>query len=111
MKVEANWSGSYPCLCSGEWTLFIDGKDVSDKIPKDLKNEPMYTYGMYSRWHFVNGYETEWNNYIDGLECKDWIKENKEWLNNIMIDKCEQEDIYYAFQLNDWRHGSCGGCI
>lgn len=34
MKVEANWSGSYSCLCSGEWTLFIDGKDVSDKIPK-----------------------------------------------------------------------------
>ena len=39
MKVEAKWSGSYPNLCSGEWTLFIDGKDMSDKIPKDLINE------------------------------------------------------------------------
>lgn len=32
-------------------------------------------------------------------------------LNKITTDKCEQEDIYYAFQLNDWWYGSCGGCI
>lgn len=32
--VEAKWSGLYPCLCSGEWTLKVNGKDVSDKIPK-----------------------------------------------------------------------------
>lgn len=111
MKVEAKWSGSYPILCRGEWTLFIDGKDISDKIPKGLRINPMYTYGMYSRWRFVNGWEAEWNNYIDGLECEDWIEENKEWLDEITTDKCEQEDIYYAFQVNDWRHGSCGGCI
>ena len=110
MKVEAKWSGSYPNLCSGKWTLFIDGKDMSDKIPKDLKNEPMNTYSTYSEWYFKNWSET-WDDYKDGLECEDWIKENKEWLNKITTDKCEQEDIYYAFQLNDWRHGSCGGCI
>ena len=110
MKVEAKWSGSYPCLCSGEWTLFIDGKDVSDKIPKDLRNEPMNTYSTYSEWYFENWSEA-WDDYKDGLECEDWIKENKEWLDEITTDKCEQEDIYYAFQLNDWRHGSCGGGI
>ena len=48
MKVEANWSGSYPNLCRGEWTLLIDGKNVSDKIPKDLRNEPMNTKSVYS---------------------------------------------------------------
>ena len=52
MKVEANWSGGYPNLCSGKWTLFIDGKDMSDKIPKDLINEPMYTNGIYPSWQF-----------------------------------------------------------
>ena len=34
MKVEAKWSGSYPCLCSGEWTLFID---EIDSLPLDLQ--------------------------------------------------------------------------
>lgn len=111
MKVEAKWSGSYPCLCNGEWTLFIDGKDVSDKIPKDYRNEPMNTNGVYSSWRFGNDWEEEWDNYEDGLKCEDWIKENKEWLDRITTDKCEQEDIYYAFQLNDWRYESCGGCI
>ena len=82
MKVEAKWSGGYPCLCSGEWTLFIDGKNVSDKIPKDLINEPMHTNGVYSSWQFGSDWEEEWNNYEDGLECEDWIKENKEWLDN-----------------------------
>lgn len=110
MKVEANWSGSYPCLCSGEWTLFIDGKDMSDKIPKDLRNEPMNTSGVYSEWHFED-WEDVWEDYLDGLECEDWIKENKEWLDNITKDKNEQEDIYYAFQSKDWRYGSCGWCI
>lgn len=48
MKVEANWSGSYPCLCEGEWTLFIDGKDMSNKIPEDYRNKPIYIYGYYN---------------------------------------------------------------
>lgn len=84
---------------------------MSDKIPKDYRNEPMNTNGVYSSWRFGNDWEVEWHNYEDGLECKDWIKENKKWLDGITTDKCEQEDIYYAFQLNDWRYGSCGGCI
>lgn len=35
--VEAKWSGKWPCLCYGEWTLIVDGVDVSDKIPEYLK--------------------------------------------------------------------------
>ena len=103
MKVEAKWSGSYPCLCSGEWTLFIDGKDMSDKIPKELRNESMNTNGVYSSWHFESDWEIEWNDYEEGLECEEWIKENKEWLDNITTDKCEQEDIYYGIPLKKHR--------
>ena len=39
------------------------------------------------------------------------IIDNGTIIDEITTDKCEQEDIYYAFQLNDWRYGSCGGCI
>ena len=86
---------------------------MSDKIPYYVKNTPMYTKGIYSEWRIAFGTDKEeiWEDYESGLECDDWIKENKEWLDNITTDKCEQEDIYYAFQLNDWRYGSCGGCI
>ena len=44
-QVNAHWSGRYPTLCFGEWTLEIDGKNVSDKIPSDLINSPMNTAG------------------------------------------------------------------
>lgn len=79
MKVEAKWSGSYPCLCSGEWTLFIDEKDVSDKILKDLRNEPMNTKDVYSSWRFGSDWEEEWDNYEEGLECEDWIKVKQDY--------------------------------
>ena len=50
--VKANWSGSYPCLCHGLWTLEVDGVDVSDKIPKGIRDIHMGTYGTYEEWHF-----------------------------------------------------------
>lgn len=49
--------------------------------------------------------------YESGLDCSDWIKENKYWLDKITKDICLQMDIYDAFNLEDWRYCSCGGCI
>lgn len=109
--VEAKWSGSYPNLCSGEWTLIVDGKDVSDKIPDDLQNSEMNTYKSYKKWNFKKGYSVGWKSYYDGLECEEWIEENQEWLNKISIDHEIQSDIFYAINMSDWRHRSCGGCI
>ncbi len=109
--VEAKWSGSYPCLCLGEWTLKVDGADVSKKIPKYLRKSPMNTYGTYSSWHLNEDYIEEFEDYQDGLECSEWIEENKEWLDNISTDRKIQEEIYYAINSVDFRSGSCGGCI
>lgn len=109
-NVEANWSGSYPCLCFGTWTLHVNGKDVSNLIPKDLRESPMNTYGTYQSWHFEDWMEV-FEDYTDGLECEDWIEENNEWLSNITNDKEIKESIYYAIQEKDFRTGSCGGCI
>lgn len=108
--VEAKWSGSYPCLCFGEWTLKVNGKDVSKKIPEDLRNSSMNTYGTYQSWHFENWLEV-FEDYTDGLECEEWIEANKEWLDNISTDISIQKEIFYAISENDFRSGSCGGCI
>lgn len=111
MRVKANWNGEYPCLCHGEWTLIVDGTDVSDLIPKELRCYEMNTFGTYERWYFNdNGFET-FEDYHDGLECDDWIEANKDWLDLITEDHDTQVDIFYAISEHDFRAGSCGGCI
>ena len=108
--VEANWSGTYPCLCCGQWTLKVNGEDVSYKIPKKLRDSNMGTYGTYQSWHFEDWMEV-FDDYEDGLDCEDWIKENKDWLNTITSDYEMQKEIYDAINAEDFRAGSCGGCI
>lgn len=105
--VIATWTGKYPNLCSGEWRLTIDGKNYSDKIPEELRTDCMDTEGTYNRWYFVNWSE-EWETYSDGLSFSAWEKQNAYWINNLPADN---KEIFKAFQLNDWRHGECGGCI
>lgn len=110
MSVSASWSGSYPCLCSGEWTLIVNGKDVSDLIPKELRKHSMNTFGKYQSSHFENWSEV-FDDYTEGLHCEEWIKENSYWLNLITEDIDTQKLIFLEIQKNDWRSGSCGGCI
>lgn len=108
--VEAKWSGKWPCLCHGEWTLIIDGIDVSDKVPEELRDGSMNTYGDYKRWRFTN-WDVKWSSYTNGLECDEWIETNLEWLKTITEDKTVMEQIYDAINAEDFRAGSCGGCI
>lgn len=111
MKVEAKWTGKYPNLCSGEWILKVNNKDVSLLIPKELKNSSMNTYGTYRTWHFTDDWDVEFNSYEDGLDCENWIEENKYWLNKISTNLSVQKNIYYEISTEDFRCGSCGGCI
>lgn len=104
--VIAKWTGSYPCLCSGEWKLYIDDVDYSHLIPVDLRHGEMGTYGIYQSWHFENWSEV-FESYTDGLDCEDWIAANG-WVHSL---PAYPTDVYYAFQAQDWRHGECGGCI
>lgn len=113
MNIRVKWTGSYPNLCYGEWILIIDGEDKSNLIPEDLKDRPMNTFGIYSKWRFLDreNWEVVWEEYEDGMECNEWIEDNKYWLDNISTDYDIQEQLFYAFADCDWRHGSCGGCI
>lgn len=109
-KFEAKWTGSFPVLCRGVWKLYIDGKDKSNLIPKDLRDYPMYTAGTYQSWHFENWVEVS-EDYEDGLECDDWIKENDYWISKITNCYDEKVALFKAFQVEDFRTCSCGGCI
>lgn len=111
MKVEAIWTGKWPNLCCGEWKLYIDGEDISHMIPDGKYKNHMETFGHYRRFRFVEDWEVVWDDYEEGLDYQDWIDTNEYWLKNISIDRKVQEQIFRAFQKNDWRHGSCGGCI
>lgn len=117
--VVANYTGTYPNLCVGEWTLKVNGKDVSDKIPEELRSfrgasihyeclNGMNTYGTYRD---CGQCEEDTTYYEDGLECNEWIEENAYWLDTITTDYNIQVEIYQAINEHDWRKGSCGGCI
>ena len=109
--IEAHWNGSYPCLCFGEWMLKVNGKDVSNKIPDELRKDSMNTYGIYQRWYFDDNYLEKFESYEDGLKMHEWIKENAYWLDKITDDYNTQKEIFTAVQQEDFRSGSCGGCI
>ena len=123
MEFKAEWTGGYPSLCVGEWKLYrkyeeileggtkdIGYDDISNLIPEDLRHEPMDTLGAYSSWHFDSDYIEQFEDYTDGLDFEEWCKENKSWIH--LICKSEYyKDLYEAFQQEDWRYESCGGCI
>lgn len=105
--VNVEWTGRYPCLCSGRWILKIDDNDYSELVPFGCN--PANTYGTYEEWHFED-WEEVFEGYEDGLEEDDWIEENKEWLDKLP-DGTNYHEVFIAFVDQDWRHGSCGGCI
>lgn len=109
-RAAAMWTGGWPALCCGEWVLYIEGKNVTNKIPEELRTSSMNTLGKYQTWHFEN-WEEVWNSYTDGLDRDSWIAENDYWLSTITPDRTLKEEIYEAIQAEDWRHNSCGGCI
>lgn len=87
--------------------LFKDGEEVDTRIP--FQGIPAYTYGEYTRWEFVDWVE-EFSSYKDGMMFEEWRVEHRHWLDSIAPHN-EHRAIYEAFQSNDWRYDSCGGCI
>lgn len=110
---NVEWTGSYPCLCYGEW--IIKYKDTKLELPEDIKDVSMNTYGEYESWHFDEDYMEVFESYTDGLKFNEWYESNKEWLNKLFSDYnipiSELESLYEAIQSQDFRTGSCGGCI
>ena len=106
---KAEWSGKYPCLCSGKWTLYRDGEIVNVEIPFQETNAN--TFGIYNKWYFDEDYNDIWFSYEDGYKFEDWKNFYQDFLSKLTQDEQEWEKIYLAFASNDWRLSSCGGCI
>ena len=108
LKYEAKWSGGYPCLCSGEWKLYINGELSEVEIP--FQGEPADTYGTYPSWHFDENWCEVFEDYEEGLNVDAWCEEYKDYL-DLIAPVSDWPLVYEAFSSEDWRHGSCGGCI
>lgn len=107
--ITVKWTGSFPCLCHGEWNIVIDGKKV--ELPEDIATSPMNTRGQYLRWYFADNWAEEWESYEDGLTFEPWLDANREWVDPLGLSDGEARTLYEAIRSEDWRHGSCGGCI
>ena len=128
-KIEVEWTGQYPNLCSGQWIIKINGKEIKDEtnfsdyhqkeMPMygSILSSSMYTSGTYQEWHFEDWLEV-FNDYEDGDEFNVWIKREDIKKLIILIEKSghslakeDKRNLFEKIQENDWRSGSCGGCI
>ena len=114
VSFKARWSGGYPTLCYGEWSLEYKGLPVV--IPEDHRTGHMGTSNTYSSWHFEDWLEV-FEDHEEGLEKDEWIATNKHWVDdmfathNIKKSEGNYKDLFEALQASDFRPNSCGGCI
>jgi hypothetical protein len=114
-KFKVDWSGGYPNLCSGVWTISYDGNDFI--LPDDKMKEPMGTAKEYDSWCFSDNWSEEWDSTYFGEEAGDWIMSNISWITpnfqrlNIPETLETYGLLYEEIKVYDWQLGSCGGCI
>ena len=106
---KTEWTGKFPNHCHGEWILYRDGAKINVEIP--FAKLPAATKGCYQGFYFDDKWNCFWYDYIDGMDYPDWSNHFFDFLKSITTDMAEWKDIYRAFQKNDWRFCSCGGCI
>ena len=108
---QAEWTGSYPCHCYGEWHLYRDGEEVDlEAIGCPFIEADAGTFGHYRQWRFLENWEEEWYYVPSGLGQKKWCAKNADWLRKLDTP-FDWREIYKAFREHDWRSGCCGGCI
>lgn len=114
-KLYVEWTGSYPNLCSGEWVIKYDGIELT--VPDDIKYATMDTFGEYGSWYFDEDMYEVWDYYTDGDDEETWITKNIDWVKSMFeehgIEVTSEllSTLFKKVQEEDWRHGSCGGCI
>lgn len=113
-KWRAVWTGTYPTLClRGEWRVYKNDVEVAaGGLP--FQGEPADTAGDYYYWGFSPDWSEEWDTHSDGLGEDAWVDKYGDALAACLpLDdrSVDLHELYKAFQANDFRPGSCGGCI
>lgn len=96
-----SYTGKYPCLCTGDLTLEIDGKKVT--FGKMYDNKMKLRVGIYPRFWHSGGYIGH------GYEIH-----QSEW--QIDVAKIPEEYRQYASEIDEVFNSNvpyscCGGCI
>lgn len=105
----ARWTAEGNTLCLGHWDITYLGLPVS--LPLEKLEKDMGTRGIYC---FM---DPDDELFLEGLDEDEWIVENMDWLSDLFIkyDIPLEEDcfrfFYRAVNKDDWRCGSCGGCM
>lgn len=105
----ANWSAKGHTLCLGHWIITYQGLPLA--LPSKQADNHMHTFGIFS-W-----LDPDDEDYAEGLLEPQWIEKNAEWLltvfdlHHIEFDESHLHWFYEAVNVDDWRCGSCGGCI
>lgn len=115
MNLKVEWTGSYPNLCGGEWIITYDNIELN--VPDNIKHEPMNTHGLYYEWTFDEEWDIVWTTYEEGLDKFQWIETNEQWVRQMFEEKDIKvtdellSELYDMISIEDWRYGSCGGCL
>ena len=90
MQVEfISYNGEYPCLCYGDLTLKINGKEMTFECP------------------LISGGHCSWNEDGDEIIRGNWV------LNQDAFEKFTEEEQGQILKVvnENVPHGCCGGCI
>ncbi|WP_395344467.1 hypothetical protein PN836_006790 [Ningiella sp. W23] len=106
---SANWTAKGHTLCLGHWEISYHSLPLC--LPSNAKEMHMDTYGIFS-WLFPDDEDC-----AEGLPLEQWIEAKSDWLfdvfdqHQIPIDEKHISWFYEAVSKQDWRCGSCGGCL
>lgn len=106
---HANWTAKGNTLCLGHWEIDYLGHRLN--LPDNRLEKDMGTKGIY------NFMDPDDELFLEGLDEDDWIVENIDWLSDVFIsahipiEEAYFRAFYQAVNKEDWRCGSCGGCM
>ncbi len=105
----ARWTARGNNICLGHWEIAYLDRPLS--LDAGHREHDMGTYAIYS---FIFPDDEM---YAEGLREDDWIAANLDWLallfvtHGIPADEAHFRAFYQAVNKEDWRCGSCGGCL